>query len=231
MKHFKIALTLTKKTLTAVDDANFVELLRLKAGILQNQVRTTEYAVLEDTLARRTFDESGNYVLQNPDFDVREHLASGNNRGIFSSSEGGLATKLSIGVSPFKSYVNGYESERLGTTFVDVDKARDFDTANNNKTRFTLDNYFNVDNVYNTPDVGFVSGAVEAFKTVNLFDTATAVRGTQQSTVGTTVPQLGRAKSRGFELNSGTASANTFSSSALATNLDAVCFGLQRYAK
>ena len=34
------------------------------------------------------------------------------------------------------------KSERLGTTFVDVNKARDFDTANNNKTRFTLDNLF-----------------------------------------------------------------------------------------
>jgi len=39
-------------------------LLRLKAGILQNQVRTTEYAVLEDTLARRTFDESGDYAVK-----------------------------------------------------------------------------------------------------------------------------------------------------------------------
>ena len=53
---FKIDLTLTKKTVGAVDDANFVELLRLQNGILQNQVRTTEYAVLEDTFARRTFD-------------------------------------------------------------------------------------------------------------------------------------------------------------------------------
>src|SRR6056300_1622858 len=51
-----------KNALTAVDDANFVELLRLKNGLLQNQVRTTEYAILEDTLARRTFDESGDYV-------------------------------------------------------------------------------------------------------------------------------------------------------------------------
>ena len=207
---FKITLTLAKKTLTATDDNNFFEIARIDTGNVKSMVRSTEYAVLEDTLARRTFDESGNYVLQNPDFDVREHLASGNNRGIFSSSEGGLATKLSIGVSPFKSYVNGYESERLGTTFVDVDKARDFDTANNNKTRFTLDNYFNVDNVYNTPDVGFVSGAVEAFKTVNLFDTATAVRGTQQSTVGTTVPQLGRAKSRGFEYVTGSETSDIF---------------------
>jgi hypothetical protein len=68
---FKIDLTLTKKALTATDDANFVELLRLKNGILQNQVRTTEYAVLEDTLARRTFDESGDYAVRDFDLDLR----------------------------------------------------------------------------------------------------------------------------------------------------------------
>jgi hypothetical protein len=207
---FKITLTLAKKTLAAVDDNNFYEIARVDTGNIKSMVRTTEYAVLEDTLARRTFDESGNYVLSNPDFDVREHLVSGNNRGIFTSGESGSATKLAIGVSPFKAYVNGYESERLGTTFVDVNKARDFDTGNNNKTRFTLDNYLNVTNVYNTPDVGFVSGAVEAFKTVNLFDTATSSRGTQQSTVGTTVPQIGRAKSRGFEYVTGSESSDIF---------------------
>jgi len=207
---FKITLTLAKKTLAAVDDNNFYEIARVDTGNIKSMVRTTEYAVLEDTLARRTFDESGNYVLSNPDFDVREHLVSGNNRGIFTSGESGSATKLAIGVSPFKAYVNGYESERLGTTFVDVNKARDFDTGNNNKTRFTLDNYLNVNNVYNTPDVGFVSGAVEAFKTVNLFDTATSSRGTQQSTVGTTVPQIGRAKSRGFEYVTGSESSDIF---------------------
>ena len=210
---FKITLTLAKKTLTAVDDNNFYEIARVDTGNIKSMVRTTEYAVLEDTLARRTFDESGNYVLGNPDFDVREHLVSGNNRGIFTAGESGSATKLAIGVSPFKAYVNGYESERLGTTFVDVNKARDFDTGNNNKTRFNLDNYLNVNNVYNTPDVGFVSGAVEAFKTVNLFDTATSSRGTQQSTVGTTVPQIGRAKSRGFEYITGSESSDIFATS------------------
>ena len=38
---FKIDLTLTKKSIGATDDSNFVELLRLNQGILQNQVRTT----------------------------------------------------------------------------------------------------------------------------------------------------------------------------------------------
>ena len=196
---FKITLTLAKKTLSSTEDDNFFEIARVENGVIKTLVRNTEYAVLEDTLARRTFDESGDYVLTNPDFDVREHLSSGNNRGIYTSGNGGSAAKLAIGVSPFKAYVRGYEAERLGTTFVDIDKARDFETANNHKTRFNIKNYINVTNVYGTPDIGFVSGDVEAFKTVNLFDTVTSVRGTQQSTVGTTVPQIGRAKSRGFE--------------------------------
>ena len=203
---FKIILTLAKKTLTSTEDSNFFEIARVENGQIKTIVRNTEYAVLEDTLARRTFDESGDYVLTNPDFDVREHLVSGNNRGIFTSGNGGDATKLAIGVSPFKAYVKGYEAERLGTTFVDVNKARDFETANNHKTRFNVKNFINVTNVYGSPDVGFVSGDVEAFKSVNLYDTATSVRGTEQSTVGTTVPQIGRAKSRGFETVSATQS-------------------------
>ena len=54
------------------------------------------YNILEETLARRTFDESGNYVLTNPEFDVREHLLSGNNRGINTSGNGGSETKIGL---------------------------------------------------------------------------------------------------------------------------------------
>ena len=63
------------------------------------KARSTDYSILGETLARRTFDESGDYVLTNPEFDVREHLISGNNRGIFTSGNGGLETKLALGVS------------------------------------------------------------------------------------------------------------------------------------
>lgn len=91
---FKIDLTLTKKSLSATDDSNFVELLRLKNGIIQNQVRTTEYAILEDTMARRTFDESGDYAVRDFDLDLREHLINGTNRGIYTSSAGGVESKI-----------------------------------------------------------------------------------------------------------------------------------------
>ena len=68
---FKITLALTKLELTAVTDSNFIELLRLDDGALQNIVRTTEYGILEDTLARRTSDESGDYTIRPFDLDVR----------------------------------------------------------------------------------------------------------------------------------------------------------------
>ena len=78
----KYHLTLAKKTLSSTEDATFFEIARI-VNEVKRLVRSTEYAVLEDNLARRTFDESGHYTLEPLKAEVREHLASGNNRGIF----------------------------------------------------------------------------------------------------------------------------------------------------
>src|SRR6056300_183026 len=218
---FKISLTLAKLSLTSTSDTNFLELLRLKEGKLQNQVRTTEYSVLEDTFARRTFDESGNYVVRPFDIDIRESAISGTNRGIYTdgatTDDGNTASsaKLAIGLAPGKAYVQGYEIETVGTTYKDVDKARDFSTQNNYPVRYNVENYINVTNVYGAPDVGFVSGNTEAYKSVTLSDTLTSSRGTATASSGVTVPEIGRAKSKGFEYVSGSASSNIFASSSL----------------
>jgi hypothetical protein len=213
---FKIDLTLAKRTLTSTEDADFVELLRLENGVRTNQVRSTEYAVLEDTFARRTFDESGDYTVREFDLDVREHLISGNNRGIYTSGNGGDVTKLALGLSPGKAYVKGYEIETIGTTFIEINKARSFDTQQNFNTRFDVQNYVNVTNIYGSPDVSTTAeGPTEVYKAVSLFDTATSSRGTAQSSTGVTVPQIGRAKSKGFEYVTGSASNFIFSSSSL----------------
>ena len=207
---FKILLSLAKKTLSSTDDSNFIEIARVENGIIKVHARNSQYAVLEETLARRTFDESGDYTVNEPDYDVRESVVSGNNRGIYANAattdDGNTAatSMLAVGVSPFKAYVRGFEAERIGTTWLDVDKARDFDTQNNNKARFDVKNYVYVNNVYGTPDISFISGDNEAFKAVHLHDTKTAVRGTQHSTAGNISPQIGRAKSRGFEHATGT---------------------------
>ena len=74
--------------------------MRVENGNVKGQIKSTsDLNILGDTLARRTFDESGDYVLTKQEFDVREHLLSGNNRGINTSGNGGSETKLVVGVS------------------------------------------------------------------------------------------------------------------------------------
>ena len=88
--------------------------------LFKNRVRTTEYAVLEDTFARRTFDESGDYSVRGFDLDIKRTFIISTNRGIFTSGNGGLETKFALGFGPGKAYVKGYEIETIGTTFVAV---------------------------------------------------------------------------------------------------------------
>ena len=220
---FKIDLTLTKLSLTSTADASFVELSRVENGVTRNRIDSTKYSHLEDTLARRTFDESGDYAVNNFDLDVREHLSVGNNRGIFAagaeSADGNIATetKLAFGLGQGKAYVKGYEISKIGTTFVDVDKAREFDTDSGTVSRFNIGSFVNVKDVFGTPDIGFVSGESEPFKSVRLVDEQHGTRGTVFGTALAHVFDIGRAKSRAFEHNSGSPTTN-FLSSASVTN-------------
>ena len=76
---YYIDLTLTKLAIDSTADANFVELLRVEGGQIKRHVTTTDYSELERTLARRTYDESGNYTVRPFNIDIREHR--NNNRG------------------------------------------------------------------------------------------------------------------------------------------------------
>ncbi|BCU99027.1 MAG: hypothetical protein CM15mV25_0180 [uncultured marine virus] len=63
-------------------------------------------------MGRRTFDESGDYAVRDFDLDLREHLISGTNRGIYSSSAVVLKVNLQRFISG-KAYVKGYEIETI----------------------------------------------------------------------------------------------------------------------
>lgn len=76
---YSITATLTKLSPSSESDADFIELVRTGDGQVKKEVRRTEYAVLEETFARRTYDESGNYTVKNFEIDVREYRS--NNRG------------------------------------------------------------------------------------------------------------------------------------------------------
>ena len=61
---YKIALILGKKSLTTISEQNFIELLRVVNGLPTKIVKYPVYSALDDTLARRTYDESGNYTVK-----------------------------------------------------------------------------------------------------------------------------------------------------------------------
>ena len=70
------------------------ELMKIENGDVFTKVIKTDYNILEKELARRTFDESGNYVISNPDIDIREHHNDGTtsgqyNRGIYKTDSDG----------------------------------------------------------------------------------------------------------------------------------------------
>jgi len=85
---YKISLTLDKLSLTSTLDQDFIELSRIENGLIKNLVNRTEYSVLEKTLARRTYDESGNYTVRPFAIQIKEHR--NNNRGVWTSGKGNI---------------------------------------------------------------------------------------------------------------------------------------------
>jgi len=221
---FKIDLGLTKLAINSSADDGFVELLRVNNGVIQHQVQTTQYNLLESTLARRTFDESGDYAVESFDIEVRESLNDGTNNGVFDSGlmtvDGNLAEEplLALGMGSGTAYVKGYEVRKVGTTFIDLFKARDFNTDSGITTRFSQIPFVNITNVFGTPDVGFVSDETEVYKKIRLVDTKHTARGTALSNNDGTVFDIGRAKTRGIEYNSGTATGVFMSTGSLTSN-------------
>lgn len=130
---FEITLTLAKVGLDVED--NFLELIRYENSWLKVNSTNTSYNVLEDTLARRTYDESGDYVVSGLQAKVREHLKTEDiPSGYYTKEEGGSDNKFLVEISSGKAYVKGYEVENHETLYLEVDKARTKDC-----TRFEND--------------------------------------------------------------------------------------------
>lgn len=120
---------------------NFIELVKFRDGVLLEKARAADYSILEDTLARRTYDESGDYTVEPFNIRLREHLKLGNNGGLY---EDGDETKFVVGVEQGKAYVRGYEVDNLATRYIDVDKARETGDINNSSFTLPVGNYIEV---------------------------------------------------------------------------------------
>jgi len=126
----KISLTLTTLPYDSVITDDYVEIMRLNLGVIEEHARTPKYNELEKSLARRTYDESGDYVVSGLVGKAREHLKERGNGGLTAS---GSRSNFVLSVSSGKAYVGGFETEKLAQTDVVLPKAR---TAEHTKVKY-----------------------------------------------------------------------------------------------
>jgi hypothetical protein len=124
---YKISLNLTKLDGRLNSNnlpTNYFELVTLQEGKARTPFNDPSYSKLMDTMAQRTYEESGNYDVI--PFKVRVTNASAN------SSNAVLA------ISAGTSYINGYRVEYNTQTNLIIPKARDTDSVSG----YDIGNYF-----------------------------------------------------------------------------------------
>ena len=123
----KLVPTLSVKTNVEADaDPEFLPLVKFSEG-RPYEINNTEYDGLADELAKRTFEESGNYVLD------KFHMATRSTISIANSD-----THFSYVIDPGHAYINGYRIRTERDLAINVEKA----TQTNSFTNTVIDTVY-----------------------------------------------------------------------------------------
>lgn len=125
---------LVVKTKAEADaNSNFFSIVEFSEGNPYKQIQQTQYNILGKELARRTKEESGNYVI---DPFILNTIPAAN-----IASE---ATKFSISIDPGVAYLNGNRLETVRSFTASIDKGIDTFIANNANITLNYGNYIRV---------------------------------------------------------------------------------------
>ena len=207
----KISVNLAKKTNSDLNDDNFVELAVIENGILKSKTKSGSSSGsifakdLQDSLAKRTYETFGDYLVRPFDISVRESLDDNQgNNGVFNagqSTPGGVAASdndMLYKVAPGKGYVKGYPVEALTSTFLDSPKTRTTKTLKQQSLTYNTGSTLSLNRVYGSAQIGVGNTYV-----VSLRDTRVGANGYD-------VPgkEIGMARVYDFRLESGSYNAS-----------------------
>ena len=176
----KISLQLKEFALNAITDKNFIQLLTVSRGQVQSKVSSTDFSVLEQTLARRTFDESGDYVVDNFSVDIREWAQKDGNKGLYAVDEFGLyngydngtaSRKMVASVGPGKAYIKGYEIVNKETKYLEINKARESLSTENVTLKSRGLPSYSITNVFGSVPLNKEGSDLTAYPDVFLYST------------------------------------------------------------
>jgi hypothetical protein len=112
----------------------FIEVCNVRRGSVISLALTTQYNEIENALARRTYDESGDYTVRPFVAKVKDHLY-------------GNTQLISVEVSPGKAYVRGHEFETIAPSYINMERARDTEDVNGYSIALDYGSYVTVSNV------------------------------------------------------------------------------------
>ena len=158
---FKISLTLAKKDIDDIVDPDFIEIARVIQGTMQTFVKETNYNLIRDAMAKRTYDESGDYCVDPFEVFMKESLNDQvGNKGLFTdiqtTPDGNVPSEdlMIAQVSPGKAYIKGYDIETIAPTLIDVSKARTTKSVEQEPITYVTGNPIFVNNVFGSPAIG-----------------------------------------------------------------------------
>jgi hypothetical protein len=185
----KIDLSLTVYQYDDSLDSNFIQLVSIKNGNIEKLIQKQDYSLIEETLARRTYDESGDYVVENFPLDLRDYYKKNNNGGIYPlNTETNLvsgptdpetgrqitktvdeASQLMVaGIGAGKAYVKGYEIVNKNTKYIEVSKARDTLKREDNRIKINPLSSYKITNVFNSIPLNSEGEDLTAYPTIYL---------------------------------------------------------------
>lgn len=178
----------------AAGDTNFLALVEFENGQIVKTNLTTTFNSIDTELSRRTYEESGDYVVKQFGLYAEEKLDSvaGTSNTLISNT-----THLNVVVTPGVAYVNGLRTETTGNRRVVIRKATDTETLNNLSISTGFGSF-----VYVNELAGNFSAL--ASTTVNLYGaTITALSSAPGTIPSMPSATIGSAKIRGLEHYSG----------------------------
>ncbi len=176
---------------------DFVTLFTIKDGIIQTIAERTTYSIIKDEWAKRTFDESGDYYVSGLNIELREHLDSGTNGGVFTSAQGGNSALVSVKVEPGVAYVKGYEVGTIVPTYLSTEKSTSFANVENQLSSAFLGSYVTLEQM-----VGHLP--TDTGISIDLYDTFQKRISNVTNTIAQAGKKIGTARLASIEYNSGT---------------------------
>ena len=187
---YKIELKLSTRSLDSTDDTRFIELVRIQDGRIIKENKYPIYSVIEDTLARRTYDESGNYTVKQFTISLDDNTSN--------------TAQTDIILSPGKAYVYGYEFETSAPTVLTIDKPRTTEDVSNKRISADYGNFIYTTNHYGAMPINDLSIVDLHCVSSNNINTASI------QTIANTKIGTARVKSVSFDTTSNISDSNTY---------------------